>query len=86
MIVITLMIRPLDSPPWLAFVRYRFRRIESVALENDQVLVWVPSGGSLRRICRVAQNPGRSALPPGREHLEHVWPVRSRPRNGLRMG
>jgi len=68
MIAITLMIRPLDSPLWLEFVRHRFRRFESVALKNDQLLIWVPSGGSLRRICRVAQNPGRSALPPGREH------------------
>ena len=68
MIAITLMIRPLDSPLWLEFVRHRFRRFESVALENDQLLVWVPSGGSLRRVCRVAQNPGRGELPPGREH------------------
>ncbi len=70
MIAITFMIRPLDSPLWLEFVRHRFRRFESVALENDQLLVWVPSVGSLllAEVCRLARNPGRGALSPGREH------------------
>jgi hypothetical protein len=47
MIAITLMIRPHDSSLWLELVRHRFRRFESVALENDELLVWVPSVGSL---------------------------------------
>lgn len=47
MIAITLMIRPHDSSSWLEFVRHRFRRFESVSLANDQLLVWVPSVGSL---------------------------------------
>ncbi|MHC5795672.1 hypothetical protein ACVXZ4_05880 [Lacisediminihabitans sp. FW035] len=47
MIAITLMIRPLDSSLWLEFVRHRFRRFESVSLDDDQQLVWIPSVGSL---------------------------------------
>jgi hypothetical protein len=47
MIAITLIIRPHDSSHWLEFVRHRFRRFESVALTSDQLLVWVPSVGSL---------------------------------------
>ena len=47
MIVITLTIRPTDSILWLTLVRHRLGRFDSVKLDANQSILWMPGVGSI---------------------------------------
>ena len=47
MIVITLTIRPTDSMLWLTLVRHRLGRFDSVKLDANQSILWMPGVGSI---------------------------------------
>lgn len=81
MIAITIMIRPHGCAPWLEFIWHRFHRVESVALGGDQLLVWIPKGGSFLP----TESANSLALPADVGSSETVTLLRSRIRAGSRQ-